>query len=124
MGAAVAKLCQPVQRDGYRFRGLNPLSEPDATLLETVSRGEWTLNGFRNVDLRKFLYSSRARSPQQARQRSAAVSRKLRLLRAHGLIRKVPGSHRYLLTRRGRQLITLLIAARKADVEHLAAFAA
>jgi len=124
LGAAVSKLCQPVQRDGYRFRGLNPLSQSDAALLETVSRGEWTLNGFRNADLRKHLYSSRARSPEQARQRSAAVSRKLRLLRAHGLIRKVPRSHRYLLTLQGRKLITPLIAATKADVTRLTAFAA
>ena len=124
LGAAVSKLCRPVQKDGYRFRALNPMSEPDATLLEIVSRGEWTLNGFRNADLRKHLYSSPARFRRQARQRSAAVSRKLRLLRAHGLIRKVPRSHRYLLTLQGRQFITLLIAARKADVERLAAFAA
>lgn len=124
LGPAVTKLCQPVRKDGYRFRGLNPLSQPDATLLEIVSRGEWTINGFRNADLRKQLYSSATRSPEQARQRSGAVSRKLRLLRAHGLIRKVPGSHRYLLTVEGRRLITLLLAARKADVQQLTAFAA
>ena len=58
-----------------------------------------------------------------ALKRSAAVSRKLRLLRAHGLIKKIPGSHRYLLTVEGRKLITLLMAARKADIEQLAAFA-
>ena len=95
------------------------MSEPDATLLEIVSRGEWTINGFRNADLRRYLYPFRHRSTQQARRRSAAASRKLRLLRAHGLIRKVPGSHRYLLTADGRKLITLLVTARKADVQQL-----
>ena len=124
LGPAVRKLCQPVRKDGYRFRGLNPLSQADATLLEIISRGEWTINGFRNAHLRKRLYPRATRSPQPARQRSGAVSRKLRLLRAHGLIRKVPGSHRYLLTIEGRKLITLLIAARKADVQQLTAFAA
>jgi hypothetical protein len=39
------------------------------------------------------------------------------------LIKKIPGSHRYLLTVEGRKLITLLLAARKADIEQLAAFA-
>jgi DNA-binding MarR family transcriptional regulator len=100
------------------------LSQADATLLEIVSRGEWTINGFRNADLRKQIYPSRSPSPQQARRRSAAVSRKLRLLRAHGLIKKIPGSHRYLLTVEGRKLITLLMAARKADIDQLTAFAA
>ncbi len=70
------------------------------------------------------IYPLRPASPQQARRTSAAVSRKLRLLRAHGLIKKIPGSHRYLLTVEGRKLITLLMAARKADIEQLTAFAA
>jgi hypothetical protein len=124
LGTTVQKLCQSVQKNGYRFRGLNPLSEPDAMLLEAVSRGEWTINGFRNADLRKQLYPLRCSSTELARRRSAALSRKLRLLRAHGLIRKVPGSHRYLVTVEGRKLITLLIAARKADIQQLTAFAA
>ena len=124
LGAAVKNLCRPLQKDGYRFRGLNPLSEPDAALLEIISRGEWTINGFRNKDIRKYLYPPPSRSPVQTRRRSAAVSRKLRLLRAHGLIRKIKGSHRYLLTQNGRQLITLLLTARKADVQQLTALAA
>jgi hypothetical protein len=124
LGTAVHKLCQPVQKDRYRFRGLNPLNQTDATLLEILSRGEWTINGFRNADLRKFLYPLPSRTDQQNRRRSGAVSRKLRLLRAHGLIRKVAGSHRYFLTDHGRKLVTLLLAARKADVQQLTAFAA
>ena len=124
LGAALQHLCQPVHKEGYRFRALNPLGEPDALLLEILSRGEWTLNGFRNADLRKHLYPSPTRSPQLARRRTAAVSRKLRLLRAHGLIRKVARCHRYFLTKEGRRILTLLMAARRADVQQLAAFAA
>ena len=37
------------------------------------------------------------------------VSRKLLLLRAHHLIRKVPRTHRYLLTKAGRIAVTALI---------------
>ena len=124
LGAAVKNLCRPVHKDGYRFRGLNPLSPADATLLEILSRGDWTINGLRNADLRKHLYPLPVRSPEQARRRSAALSRKLRLLRAHGLIRKIQGSHRYLLTQDGRKLITLLLTARNADVQQLTALAA
>ena len=124
LGVAVKNLCRPVQKDGYRFRGLNPLSEPDAALLEIISRGEWTINGFRNADVRKYLHPLPTRSPDQTRRRSALVTRKLRLLRAHGLIRKIKGSHRYLLTKNGRKLITLLLTARKADVQQLTALAA
>jgi hypothetical protein len=102
---------------------LNPLSDPDASLLEAITRGEWTINGFRNADVRKYLHPLSSRSPEQTRRRSAAVTRKLRLLRAHGLIRKIKGSHRYLLTENGRKLITLLLTARKADVQQLTALA-
>jgi hypothetical protein len=41
------------------------------------------------------LYATEAATPADQRRRSAAVSRKLRMPRAHGLIRKVPRTHRY-----------------------------
>jgi hypothetical protein len=41
----------------------------------------------------------------------------LALLRAHGLIRKVSGTHRYQITERGRRIITALLSARNADVD-------
>jgi len=72
----------------------------------------------------KYLYPRQTRSKKETRRQSAAISRKLRLLRAHGLIKKVPHTHRYLLTGDGRKLITLLLAARKADVQRLTSFAA
>jgi hypothetical protein len=63
-------------------------------------------------------------SMEQARRHSATFSRKLRLPRAHGLTKKTQDSHRDLLTVEGRKLITLLMAARKAAIEQLTAFAA
>jgi hypothetical protein len=48
----------------------------------------------------------------------------LRLLRAHGLLRKISGTHRYVVTEGGRKIITALLAARQADVEQLTALAA
>jgi hypothetical protein len=42
------------------------------------------------------------------------------MLRAHGLIRKVPHTHRYQVNSKGRQVIAALNAAREADVEKLA----
>jgi hypothetical protein len=47
------------------------------------------------------------------------VTRKLRLLRAHELIKKVPKTHRYVLTDRGREIMTTLLAARSADAQKL-----
>jgi hypothetical protein len=108
---------------GQRYRALNPWSAEDGALLETVSRGEFTLAGFRNRDLRAWLYPRKG-STEEERLRAARVTRQLARLRAHGLIKKVSGTHRWLVTEGGRQLITALLAARQADVDQLTQLAA
>ncbi len=102
-----------------RVRALNPLAAGDAALLEAVSRQEFLLNGLRNRDLRGFLYRGARVSAAEQRRQSAAVTRQLRLLRAHGLIRKVPKTHRYVVSEAGRRTITALLAARNASVDQL-----
>jgi hypothetical protein len=122
-GQASADICRAVVRDGRRYRALNPWSEKDAALLQAVSRGEYVINGLRNRDIRRQLWP-RNGSLRQEHQRAAAVSRQLRLLRVHGLLRKVSGTHRYVVTENGRKIITAVLAARQADVEQLTALAA
>jgi hypothetical protein len=112
-------VCRRKREAERPIRALNPMGEEDARLLETVNRGEFNLNGFRNRDVRMHLYAQPTSDMKQQNQRSAAVTRKLRLLRAHGLIKKVPRTHRYVLTDRGRQIITTLLAARSADAQTL-----
>ena len=51
--------------------------------------------------------------------RSAVVGCKLRLLRVHGLLRKLPHTHRYLVTESGRAILTALMAAQEASTEKL-----
>lgn len=123
LGQLTKRLCQPIQWEGGRVRALNPLSPSDARLLEAVNRGEFAVNGFRNGDLRQFLYKDTPDAEKRKKQ-SAAVTRQLRLLRAHGLIRKVPRTHRYVLTQRGRTAINALLVARAADTKTLANAAA
>jgi hypothetical protein len=118
LGAVAARLCQPVRWQGRRVRALNPLAAQEVSLLQAVSRGEFLLNGFRNRDLRELLYGEAG--DQAARRRhSGVVTRKLRLLRAHGVIQKVAKTHRYLLTEQGRTALTALEAARRADTAKL-----
>jgi hypothetical protein len=114
-----ARLCRPVTWQGQRVRALNPLAEKDAALLAAVNRGEFAVNGFRNRDLRVQLYGERPVSAARRRQASS-VTRQLRLLRAHGLINKVPRTHRYVLSEEGRKAITAILAARRADSSKLA----
>src|SRR5439155_5792211 len=71
-GQASASVCRAVVRDGRRHRALNPWSAPDAALLAAVSRGEYTLNGLRNRDLRRHLWP-KAGTAQEERRRAGAV---------------------------------------------------
>jgi hypothetical protein len=123
LGQEAQTICQPVRKDGQSYRCLNPWSEKDARILEIVNLGEFAINGFRNRDLRARLFSSKATEQEQKR-RVGAVTRKIRLLRAHGLIRKVSGTHRYVVSDKGRRIITALLAARQASVEELEELAA
>jgi hypothetical protein len=123
LGEQAAQVCRPVRRDGHRYRALNPMAENDAQLLAIVNRGEFALNGFRNRDLRSHLYPA-TEDKQQQHKEMAAVGRRLQLLRAHGLIAKVPKTHRYTVTEKGRNVITALLAARQASTEELTALAA
>lgn len=120
LGQLAAKVCRPVRWKSRRARALNPLCMDDARLLEAVSRGEFAVHGFRNRDLRPLLHGSAPASKVSLRRQAGAVTRKLRLLRAHGLIRKIPRTHRYQLTAKGQTTITALLTARQADTVALA----
>lgn len=124
LGELTSELCQPVTWQGRRARALNPFSGEDAELLAAVSRGEFTLNGFRNRDLRVLLHGNQAATPEVVRRQSSAITRRLRLLRAHGLITKVTKTHRYTLTDQGRLAITALLTAKNADAAKLNQLAA
>jgi hypothetical protein len=119
----IQSLGRPAQWNGRRVRALRPFAD-DHALLQAISRGEFTLNGLRNRDLQTIFFSQPARTPQEARRRSAWVSRKLRLLRAHGLIRKITATHRYQLTASGRKATTAILTALRSTVRQLTPIAA
>jgi hypothetical protein len=114
-----AGVCRAVRWHGVGVRALNPLGAADARLLEAVSRGEFLINGLRNRDLQPLLFDKLGASAADRKRQAAAVTRQLRLLRAHGILRKVPKSHRYQVTDKGRTLLTALAAARQADTKKL-----
>jgi hypothetical protein len=101
-----------------RVRGLNLLGS-DATLLQGMGKGEFLIHGFRNSNLRDLLFTEPTTDPKEQKRRSGQITRKMQLLRGHGLIQKVPCTHRYLLTDKGRQLIGILHATREADINKL-----
>jgi hypothetical protein len=122
-------LCQRMPAPGKnpqkrKVRALNPLAAAEAALLAGIVDPRFTVNGLRNRDLVALLYPQPATDPQERRRRSGQATRLLRLLRAHGLLHKVPKTHRYQLSGDARKRITAVLAARNANAETLTAIAA
>jgi hypothetical protein len=124
VGEVVKDVCRPVQWKGRRTRALEPWSEPDLPLLAAINRGEHCVNGFRNRDLVPLLYPDSPDTSDEKRRRMARTSRLVRLLRAHGLVRKVTRTHRYRLTPRGRVIATAVLATQAVSLQQLNAAAA
>ena len=122
LGTVSQPLCRRVRYHGQPVRALNPLAADDAALLAIVYRGEFVITGLRNRDVRRLRYAGGSDAATR-RRRAGQVTRQLRMLRGHGLLRKVPHTHRYLLTAKGRVVVGALLAARQADTAALAAAA-
>lgn len=92
---AVQKLAEKT-RDSDQdrpVRGFNLLQREDHELFCAIARGEFAISGMTNKRLRQVLKDKSA----------AQLSRLLRALRMHGLIKKVARTYKYYLTELGRR---------------------
>lgn len=124
LGQFAATVCRPVTKDGKRYRGLQPFSAEERALLEAISDGAHATEGFCNRDLAARLYPVKSADAAQRSRIASKVSYRLRILRAHGLIRKIPRRRRYHMTTHGRQIVTALLQAQHATLQQLNALAA
>ena len=123
IGQLADTISLPVTLAGHRVRGLIPLVGEDARLAKALLHGEFSINGFRNRDIRELLFPG-THNPKERRRLSAKVTRLLRVFRAHGLIQKIRGTHRYQLTHQGRYCLPAFNTARHASAEELNKMAA
>ncbi len=84
-------------------------------MIQFLARGENTINGFRNANLRIFLYGDLREDATKRRRASGRASRRLALLRAHGMIKKVGKTNRYLLTPKGQRVASAVLSASSAS---------
>jgi hypothetical protein len=110
--AQLDQLHQPARFKQRRRRALNVLSAAEQQLFLAVLRGDHRLNGLRNADVARVLFAKPAKNLHERRRRTGQVSRKLQLLRAHGLIASVPHSYRYQVTAKGEELMNAAIYVR------------
>ncbi|MFQ5688498.1 MAG: hypothetical protein ACE5GV_17770 [Candidatus Scalindua sp.] len=92
-------------KDGNNYKGFNPLNREDSTLFEILLNGSFITTGFKNKDLK--LKLSECLSDKNWS--TSKVSRLLKRLRVFGLLRRVNNSLRYLLTSKGRLLLTVAL---------------
>jgi hypothetical protein len=112
-----------ITKNGRRFRGLDPAGK-DREPLPALSDPAYMVSGLTNKMLRERLFDTSFGSGRTDKQLSAKISRHLRLLRSHGIIRKLPRQNRYQVTTRGMRLTNALNALLAASVENLLTIAA
>jgi hypothetical protein len=100
---ALEKIATPVHDGERSYRGFNLLHGPDLELFRTILRGEWTISGFQARQLRQHLAGLSA----------AQLSRLLKRLRTHGLIKKIGKRYKYYLTTLGRTVATAALKLRE-----------
>lgn len=81
-----------ISKNNRRYRALRPIAPDEALLFKSVLHGEFLLHGFRNEHIRNILFPSHKTEKEKLRS-VARTSRFIRLLRAHGLIKKVALSY-------------------------------
>lgn len=89
------KLSQTVKQQGRSYPGFNLFDSDDDTLLCSILRGEFNISGLQNKSLRRFLPDKN----------SGQVSRLLKRLRLHGLIKKVGHTYKYYVTPFGKDIL-------------------
>jgi hypothetical protein len=91
---ALSEISESVEERQHHYRGFNLFDDEDQSLFEVLCRGEFFIHGFRNRSLREHL----------GRFRSSQISRLLKRLRLHGIIKKVGRTYKYYLTELGRHV--------------------
>lgn len=103
---ALNKIAAPVRDRGRPYKGFNLFFGADQRLFETLARGEFAIAGFRNKDLRAHLPD--ATTPQ--------ISRCLKRLRLHGVIKQVARTFKYYLTDLGRRIVIGALALKEMTI--------
>jgi len=99
----IDKMSDRAKDQGRSFRGFNLFLKQDYRLFLILSRGEWSISGFRAADLRAYL-------PDLSSSQSSYL---LKRLRTHGLIKKIGHRYKYYLTKFGRRVLAATLKLRE-----------
>ena len=91
------------------YKGFNFFSDLDLSILLAILRGEFNISGFRNKHLQKQLGFN-----------ASKISRLIKRLRIHGLIKKATDSYKYYVTKLGKE--TIIMAQKIKELVMIPAF--
>lgn len=96
------RIGKSVQGRGRTWRGFNLFAAGDLKLFEVIASGDFQLSGIQNRHLQQRLGLT-----------AGQISRLLKRLRTHGLLKKVAGAYKYYLTKLGRNAVLLALKLRR-----------
>jgi hypothetical protein len=99
----VEHLSRTVRNNGRGYGGFNLFAEEDLLLFQILARGENTISGINNRTIR-------LHAPQWS---SSRVTRILKKLHLHGLLKQVNHTYRYYLTELGRRTVLTALKLRE-----------
>ncbi|MDR0434153.1 MAG: hypothetical protein LBH21_03700 [Gracilibacteraceae bacterium] len=106
-GDLISMVSKPVTAAGKRHRALD-ITGKDRELLLAIADPKYNADAITNKHLQGALSNTEWTNGLTGKQLSGRISRNLRLLREHRLIKKLPNQHRYMLTEKGRLLTIAL----------------
>jgi hypothetical protein len=89
------KISNSKRENDRNYKGFNFFNDADLSLFLSIVRGEFNIYGFQNKTLQQYLPYLK----------SGQISRLLKRLRVHGIIKKVGRTYKYYLTRLGQKAI-------------------
>ncbi|MDR1537155.1 MAG: hypothetical protein LBU32_04010 [Clostridiales bacterium] len=81
----------------------------DAVVVQVMADLKYNADAITNKHLQKDLSNTEWANGMTGKRLSGKISRNLKLLRVHGVIKKLPNQHRYMLTDKGR-LMTMALS--------------
>jgi predicted transcriptional regulator len=90
------KVTSSKSENNRNYKGFNFFSVDDLIVLMAILRGEFNINGFRNKNMQKLLGFN-----------GGKISRLIKRMRVHGLIKKAANSYKYHLTKIGKETIVM-----------------
>ena len=97
------QLTETKVKNQHRFKGFNLLAKEDTSLFRHLMRGEFFISGFSNKCLRQLMPNKN----------SGQITRLLKRLQVHKLIKKVGRRYKYYLTEFGRQATLMALKLRE-----------